>query len=309
MSSQPPSFLRFSPEVSRALEQKQPVVALESAVLTHGLPYPQNLNLADDIEAEIRRHGVVPATIAVLDGEVWIGLNPNQIQRLGQPNPNRLKISSRDFGRAIAQSALGGTTVAGTMLAAHLSGIRVFATGGIGGVHHNTSRTRQFSFDISADLPALARTPMIVVCAGAKAILNLPATLEYLETWGVPVVGYETDDFPAFYSRTSGLKTSARADSPQEVVALARAHWSVGMRSAVLVVVPPPEDVALPIREVNAAVKQALKDAREQRIRGQQVTPFLLEKVNRLTRGDSLRANLGLLLNNAQVAAKIALYL
>lgn len=306
MSPQIPPFFRISTEVSRALEQKQPVVALESAVLTHGLPYPQNLNLADDIEAEIRRHEVVPATIAVLDGEVWIGLNPYQIQRLGQPNPDKLKISGRDFGRAIAQKTLGGTTVAGTMLAAHLSGIRVFATGGIGGVHHNISRGRQFSYDVSADLPALAHTPMIVVSAGAKAILNLPATLEYLETWGVPVVGYETDDFPAFYSRTSGLKTSARANSPEEVIQLAQAHWSVGMRSAVLVVVPPPEEVALPIREVNAAVKQALKEARELRIRGQQVTPFLLERVNRLTRGESLRANLGLLLNNAQVAAKIA---
>lgn len=306
MSHQLLPNLKFSPEVSRALEQKQPIVALESAVLTHGLPYPQNLNLADDIEYEIRRHEVVPATIAVLDGEVWIGLNPYQIQRLVQPNPDKIKISSRDFGKAIAQGAIGGTTVAGTMLAAYLAGIRVFATGGIGGVHHNTSRRRQFSFDISADLPALARTPMIVVCAGAKAILNLSATLEYLETWGVPVVGYETDDFPAFYSRTSGLKTSARADSPQDVVRLAQAHWSMGMQSSVLVVVPPPDNVALPIREVNEAVKQALKEARELRIRGQRVTPFLLERVNRLTRGDSLRANLGLLLNNAQVAAKIA---
>ncbi len=274
--------------------------------MTHGLPYPQNLTLAEDVEDEIRRQGVVPATIGVLDGEVWIGLNPLQLQRLVQPNPDRLKISSRDFGKAVAQGAIGGTTVAGTMLAAHQSGIRVFATGGIGGVHHHISKRRRYSFDISADLPALAQIPMIVVCAGAKAILDLRATLEYLETWGVPVVGYETDDFPAFYSRTSGLKASARANSPDEVVTLAQAHWSMGMKSAVLVVVPPPEGVALPLGLVNNAVRQALREAREQRIRGQNVTPFLLDKVNRLTRNESLRANLGLLLNNARVAATIA---
>jgi pseudouridylate synthase len=275
-------------------------------VLTHGLPYPQNLTLAEDMEDEIRRQDVTPATIAILDGEVWVGLNPAQLNRLVQPNPDRLKISGRDFGKAIATGATGGTTVAGTMLAAYQSGIRVFATGGIGGVHHNTSKRRSYPIDISADLPALAHIPMVVVCAGAKAILNLPATVEYLETWGVPVVGYETDDFPAFYSRSSGLRASARADSPDEVVALARAHWSVGSQSAVLVVVPPPEDVALPIDVVNTAVKQALKEARDRRIRGQRVTPFLLERVRRLTRGESLRANIGLLLNDARIAAKIA---
>lgn len=301
----PPSF-RISPEVSRALEQKLPLVALESTVLTHGLPYPKNLTLAEDMEDEIRRQEVTPATIAVLDGEVWIGLNPAQFNRIVHASRDTLKISGRDFGKAIATAATGGTTVAGTMLAAYQCGIRVFATGGIGGVHHSTSKRRSYTFDISADLPTLAHIPMVVVCAGAKAILNLPATLEYLETWGVPVVGYETDDFPAFYSRSSGLKASARANSPDEVVALANAHWSLGLQSAVLVVVPPPDDVALPVDVVNTAVKQALKEARDRRVRGQDVTPYLLERVNRLTRGESLRANVGLLLNNARVAAKIA---
>jgi pseudouridine-5'-phosphate glycosidase len=191
------------------------------------------------------------------------------------------------------------------MLAARLAGIRVFATGGIGGVHHNISRRRAGS-DISADLPALARIPMIVVCAGAKAILDLPSTLEYLETWGVPVVGYQTDDFPAFYSQSSGLRTSCRAESPAEAAAIAKAHWSLGLQSAVLVTVPPPDETAMPLEEVNMAVRQALREARDRRVQGPEVTPFLLERVRRLTRGDSLRANIGLLLNNASIAAQIA---
>ena len=304
----PPSF-QLSPEVGRAQGQKQPVVALESTVITHGLPYPSNLTLAEDMENEVRGQGAVPATIAVLDGAVCIGLNPAQLLQLAQPGKDVRKISTRDYGAAIASGASGGTTVAGTMLAAYLAGIRIFATGGIGGVHHNISRRRQPNYDISADLPALAHIPMIVVCAGAKAILNLPATLEYLETWGVPVVGYQSDDFPAFYSRSSGLNTSTRVETPEEAARLARAHWSLGLQSAVLVAVPPPEEVALPPGLVNEAIRQALREARERRIRGPEVTPYLLERVRRLTRDQSLRANLGLLLNNARLAAQIAHYL
>jgi pseudouridine-5'-phosphate glycosidase len=304
----PPSF-RLSPEVERAQAQKQPLVALESAVITHGLPYPSNLTLAEDMENEVRSQGAVPATIAVLDGAVCVGLSPAQLLQLSQPGRDLRKISTRDYGAAIASTASGGTTVAGTLLAAYLAGLRVFATGGIGGVHHNISRRRGPNYDISADLPALAHIPVLVVCAGAKAILNLSATLEYLETWGVPVVGYQTNDFPAFYSQTSGLKTSASVETPQEAARLARAHWSLGIQSAVLVVVPPPEEVALPPELVNAAVRQALREARERRIRGPEVTPYLLERVRRLTRDQSLRANIGLLLNNARLAAQIAHYI
>jgi len=276
-------------------------------VITHGLPYPQNLTLAEDMEAKVRSLNATPATVAVLDGEIHLGLNSDQLQRLASAGEGMLKVSTRDFALAVAQKASGGTTVAGTLLAASTAGIRVFATGGIGGVHQ-VPGGRGGSFDISADLPALASTPVIVVCAGAKAILDLPATLEYLETCGVPVVGYQTDEFPAFYSRQSGLnlKTSARADDPAEVVAIARANWSLGLTSAILVVVPPPEEVALPPEDVAGAIRQALGESEERGIRGQEVTPFLLERVSELTGGSSLKANLGLLLNNAEVAGQIA---
>ena len=301
-----PHALRLSPEVARALSQNLPLVALESTVITHGLPYPDNINLAEDMENEVRRGEAVPATIAVIDGIVHIGLIMAQMQRLVQTGQKMYKISTRDYSYVIAHGESGGTTVAATMLAAHLAGIRVFATGGIGGVHHSLNPRQRIDFDISADLPALANTPMIVVCAGAKAILDLPATLEFLETWSVPVIGYQTDDFPAFYAQSSGLKVSTRADTPEAVAAIAQAHWSLGMKSAVLVAVPPPEDVAMPIEEVNLAIQQALREARQRHVRGQEVTPFLLERVRRLTRGDSLRANLGLLLNNARLATQIA---
>lgn len=281
-------------------------MALESTVLTHGLPYPDNLTLAEDMEDEIRSQGVVPATVALLDGEVWVGLTPAQLLGLLRPGRELRKISTRDFGPAIAEGASGGTTVAATMLAAYRVGIKVFATGGIGGVHHSVSKRRKPSFDISADLPALAHIPMIVVCSGAKAILDLPATLEYLETWAIPVVGYQTDHFPAFYAYSSGYKASARAETPEEIITLANAHWSLGLQSAVLVTVPPPEDIALSIDKVNDAVRQALRDARDRRIRGQQVTPFLLERVRRLTRGESLQVNLGLLLKNGKLAAQVS---
>jgi pseudouridine-5'-phosphate glycosidase len=289
-------------EVRQAVKLGSPVVALESTVITHGLPYPQNLQLAKDMEAEVRQHGALPATVGVVDGQVFVGLDAGQLAALAQ-GEGLVKVSVRDYGPAMALGLSGGTTVAGTLRAAHLAGLRIFATGGIGGVH------RQAPFDVSADLVQLARTPLVVVCAGAKAILDLPATLEVLETYGVPVIGYQTDEFPAFYSRSSGLPVSARVDTPEQVALVAQAHRALGMTSAVLVCVPPPEDDALPAEQVNGAIEQALAEAQEAHIRGQQVTPFLLRRVSELTHGSSLRANLALLRNNARVAAQIAKFL
>jgi len=295
-------YYQFSPDVAKARQLKAPLVALETTVVTHGLPYPQNVELARDMEAQVRAHGATPATIAVLEGMIQVGLNDTQLDSLTQQD-ELLKISRRDYATALARKLSGGTTVAGTLIAAAAAGIQVFATGGIGGVH------RSPEFDISTDLQELSRTPVIVVCAGAKAILDLAATLEYLETMGVPVVGYKTDEFPAFYSLSSGLPVSVRCDSPDEVADLAKAHWSLGINSALLVVVPPPTEVALPVEEVEISINQALFEAEEQGIRGQEATPFLLGRVSELTGQASLKANLGLLLNNARVAAKIAVAL
>lgn len=296
-----PDSFALSSEVLRARALGLPVVALESTVITHGLPYPENLELARQMEAEVRGQASVPATIAVLDGKVCIGLNMNQLERLASES-GLLKISTRDFGLALAQGRSGGTTVAGTIFAAWQAGIRVFATGGIGGVH------RQASFDVSADLQALSRMPVLVVCAGAKAILDLPATLEMLETLGVPVIGYQTHEFPAFYSRSSSLMLSARVDTPEAVAQIARAHWELGLQNALLLVVPPPEDTALSRDEVEEAIQHALAEMGET-ITGQAVTPHLLNRVSELTHGASLQANLSLLKNNARVAAQVARYL
>jgi pseudouridine-5'-phosphate glycosidase len=297
-----PEAFRVLPEVEDALQNNLPLVALESTVITHGLPYPQNFKLAVEMEALVRQAGAVPATIAMLDGVVRIGVEQVQLERLarGESQPPMHKISARDFGPAIAHSWNGGTTVAGTLLAARSAGLKVFATGGIGGVH------RAPAYDVSADLGQLACSPLVVVCAGAKAILDLDATLEYLETCSVPVIGFQTDDFPAFYSRKSGLKTSARADTPEQVAEIARAHWGMGMQSAILVTVPPPEGSALPPEQVESAIQQALAEAQAQRVRGQAVTPFLLQRVSQLTGGSSLRANLDFLKNNARIAAQIS---
>lgn len=295
----PRSRLQITPEIALALREKQPVVALESTVITHGLPYPQNLALAREMELAVRQQGSLPATIGIVKGQVCVGLNDAQLQQLAQ-GENMRKISARDFAPAMVQGASGGTTVAGTLIAAHAAGIRTFATGGIGGVH------RQAPFDVSTDLTLLARTPLVVVCAGAKAILDLPATLETLETLGVPVLGYQTDEFPAFYSRSSGLPVSARAESPAEVAAIARAHWGLGLESAILVAQPPPESAALPAEQIERVIAQALTEAQAQGIHGQAVSPFLLGRVSELSGGASLQANLALLLNNARLAGQIA---
>jgi len=292
-------FIRFSPEVARAQSLGTPIVALESTVITHGLPYPENIQLAQDMENEVRLGGAIPATIAIIAGVIQVGLKIDQLEDLASAKGMR-KASPRDFARMVVNEESGGTTVAGTSLVADAAGIRVFATGGVGGVH------RQPRGDVSADLPQLAQTPVIVVCAGAKAILDLPATIEYFETHSIPVIGYKTNEFPAFYSIRSRLPTSARAENPQDVVDIARAHWQMGMKSAVLVAVPPPAEVALADDEMREAVKEALKDAKQERIRGQQVTPFLLKRVSEITGNASVAANLGLLRNNARIAAQIA---
>jgi len=295
----PPSNFIISHEINRALNLSLPIVALESTVITHGLPRPQNLSLARDMEESVREEGAVPATIAVLKGKVRIGMSSSDLDELAiAPSPR--KISQRDFATAVVKAENGGTTVAGTMFAAQQSGIKVFATGGIGGVH------KESSFDISTDLQALASIPMIVVCAGAKAILDLPATLEYLETMAVPVVGYQTDNFPAFYSRESGLKVSVKLESPDEIVKFAQAHWDMGMNSAVLVTQPIPSGDEIPKKKVDEWDEQASKEAIEKKIHGQALTPFLLGRINELSSGQSLRANLSLLLNNAHLAAQIA---
>lgn len=286
-------------EVKRALKEHAPLVALESTVLTHGLPRPQNLQLAQDMERAVREEGATPATIGFLDGVLHVGMSAAELERLANEK-QPYKVGPRDFAAVMTKQACGGTTVAGTMLACKHAGIQVFATGGIGGVH------RDAPFDISADLQALASIPMIVVCAGAKAILDLPATLEYLETMSVPVIGYQTDHFPAFYSRESGLEVSARANSPEEIVEFARTHWEAGLQSAVLVANPLPEAEAVPRSEMEPLIEKAIQEAQEKGIHGKGVTPYLLQRIAELSGGKSLRANLALLLNNARLAAQIA---
>ena len=300
MTENIPSSFVLHPEVAQALALKLPLVALETTVITHGLPHPQNLQLGRDMEKEVRSQSAVPATIGILDGKVHIGLEDAQLERLASGKTPVRKIGRRDFGIAVARHENGGTTVAGTIIAAHRVGIGVMATGGIGGVHRNAP------FDVSSDLPALSQTPIVVVCSGAKAILDLPATLETLETLGVPVVGYQTDELPAFYSRSSGLPVTVSASSPAEIAAIARAQWEMGISSAVLVVNPPPVEVALPREDLEEAIQQALHEAEQKQIHGAGVTPYLLQRVSELSGGESLRTNLALLINNARLAASIA---
>ena len=293
------TYSTISPEIIRSLDMGHPVVALESTVITHGLPAPQNMDLARNMEERVREQGATPATVALLDGKIRIGINNEELERLANAK-DPVKVSRRDFAKAIVKKLDGGTTVAGTMLAAQQAGIRVFATGGIGGVH------REGHMDISTDLQALSDTPMIVVCAGAKSILDLPATLEYLETMAVPVVGFGTDEFPAFFSRNSGLGVSVRLDSPEEIVAFAKAHWDLGLKSAILVTNPISEEYSLSDDEINPIIEKSSQEAQDKEISGQALTPFLLARINELSNGRSLQSNLVLLHNNATLAAKIA---
>lgn len=298
MTTLPHSF-DLSKELIQSLKLGSPVVALESAVITHGLPRPTNHELASHLEADIRAEGATPATVALLDGRIKVGLTPAELLRLAALEETR-KISPRDFGIALANQLSGGTTVAATLHVAHQAGIRVFATGGIGGVHRGST------FDVSADLPQLGKTPVLVVCAGAKSILDLPATREVLETQGVPVIGYQTDDFPAFYTRSSGLPVDFRVDTPEEAAAIATQSWDAGIQSAVLLVVPPPEEAALPEAQMEEAVVAAIAEAESLGIHGAATTPFLLQRMSEITKGESLTANLALLRNNAKVAAQVA---
>jgi len=297
--NQLPKLFAFSKNLIQAKLVGAPIVALESAVITHGLPRPENLNIARELEAEVRENGANPATIALLEGKIHIGLTEQQLEELANMEKTR-KISLRDFGIALAGGLSGGTTVAATLFAAAQVGIRVFATGGIGGVH------RGAPFDVSADLPQLGKSPVLVVCAGAKAILDLPATHEVLETQGIPVIGFQTDEFPAFYSPSSGLPVDHRVETPKEAAQVAMKAWEAGVKSAVLLVVPPPAKAALPAGSMEAAIQTALDEAVEQGIHGAATTPFLLSRVSALTGGESLHANLALLGNNARVAAQVA---
>ncbi len=291
--------MKVNLEVAKALAENAPVVALESALITHGLPRPLNLEVARELEAVVREEGATPATVAILDGVPHIGLSPAQLEALAQAS-DPAKVSLRDLPAVVAQKRTGGTTVAATMHLAHRAGVRVFATGGIGGVH------RGHPEDVSADLFALASIPIVVVCAGAKAILDLDRTLETLETLGVPVVGYGTDAFPAFTSRSSGLPVPLRADTPAEVAAMARARDALGLQAAILVTVPIPEEAAIPWEEAQAEIDAAVAEAEARGIGGRDLTPFLLSRLAERTQGRTLAANRALLVNNARTAARIA---
>jgi pseudouridine-5'-phosphate glycosidase len=291
--------IRLSSAVRAALHNHQPVVALESTLITHGLPRPVNLEVARRLEAVVRDNGAVPATIAILDGEIYAGLEPDQLDRLANTD-NVRKVSRRDLPIVIAQQSYGATTVAATMWVAAQAGIKVFATGGIGGVH------RGQPFDVSADLPELAQTPVVVVCAGAKAILDLPLTLEWLETHGVPVLGFETDTFPAFYSLSSGLPVDARCDTAEAAAQIIRAKFELGLQGGVLIGAPIPAEYAVANADIEPVIQQALRLAEAEHIRGKAITPFLLQHVSELTGGESQKANIALLEHNTSVAAQIA---
>ncbi|MBO7408871.1 MAG: pseudouridine-5'-phosphate glycosidase [Paludibacteraceae bacterium] len=295
-------YLSISPEVQKALSDGRPVVALESTIISHGMPYPQNVETALKVEQTIRDNGAIPATIAIIGGKLKAGCTPEEIEYLGKKGQAVIKASRRDLPVLIARGEDGATTVTTTMMIAAMAGIKVFATGGIGGVHRGAETT----MDISADLEELAQTPVMVICAGAKSILDLGLTLEYLETKGVPVIGFGTEELPAFYTRHSGFKVDYRIDTPEELAAAFRAKMELGLKGGMLVTNPIPEEYSMPANIINSAIEEALRQAKEQGIHGKQTTPFLLAKVKDLTGGDSLAANIQLVLNNARLAAKTA---
>ena len=295
-------YLDISPEVQQALADGKPVVALESTIISHGMPYPKNVETAMLVEKTIRENGAVPATIAIIGGRLKAGLSPEEIEYLGKSGRKVAKVSRRDLAAIVASGADGATTVTTTMIIAHMAGIKVFATGGIGGVHRGAETT----MDISADLEELAGTPVMVVCAGAKSILDLGLTLEYLETKGVPVIGYGTDELPAFYTRSSGFGVDYRVDTPAQLAAMFKAQQELGMKGGMLVTNPIPEQYAMDTAVIDAAIEQAVAESKEQGIHGKETTPFLLARVVELTGGDSLESNIQLVLNNAIVASKTA---
>ncbi len=292
------------PEVQDALESRTGVVALETTILSHGMPYPQNIETARQLEAIVRERGAVPATIAVLGGTIRIGLHAHELERFAQAG-NVLKLSRADLAYALAAKADGATTVAATMICAHLAGIRIFATGGIGGVHRGAER----SMDVSADLDELARTPVVVVCAGAKALLDLPKTLEALETRGVPVIGFGTAEFPAFWSASSGLALQMRFDRPADLARYLRTQQELDLGGGALIVTPVPAQDEIPAPVMEEAIDRAVRDAEEEGITGKAVTPWLLQRIFELTAGRSLEANIALVKNNARLAADVARFL
>ena len=297
------SYMDISDEVQEALEHGRPVVALESTIISHGMPYPMNVETARHVEQIIREEGATPATIAILKGRLKVGLSPDEIDALGKAGQTVIKTSRRDIPFVIADQRDGATTVAATMIIAALAGIRIFATGGIGGVHRGAEHT----FDISADLEELGRSDVAVVCAGAKSILDIPLTLEYLETKGVPVVGYQTDELPAFYTRKSGYGVDYTVETPEALAAALKAKWDLALHGGVVVANPIPEEYAMDPETVNGAIARALEEADTLGIKGKESTPFLLARVKELTGGDSLRANIELVYNNARLGAKLAL--
>ena len=298
-------FLDVNPEVAAAIAEGRPVVALESTIISHGMPYPQNVETALAVEQIIRDNGAVPATIAIIGGRLKAGLSAEEIEYFGKKGQAIHKASRRDLAVLCARGEDGATTVTTTMIIAHMAGIKIFATGGIGGVHRGAETT----MDISADLEELAQTPVAVICAGAKSILDIGLTLEYLETKGVPVLGYGVKELPAFYTRESGFHVDYKVDSPAEIASFIKAQREMDYPGGMLITNPIPEEYAMPGVEINAAIAQALKEADEQGIKGKETTPFLLAKVCELTGGESLASNIQLVLNNVRLAAKIAVEL
>ncbi len=298
-------FLIVSEEVRQAIRNGKPVVALESTIISHGMPYPQNVETALNVEKVIRDQGAIPATIAILGGKIVIGANAEQIDYLGKKGGAIAKVSRRDMAAVIAGKMDGATTVTTTMIAADMAGVKVFATGGIGGVHRGAEKT----MDISADLEELATTEVLVVCAGAKSILDIGLTLEYLETKGVPVIGYQTSELPAFYTRKSGFSVDYRMDTPEEIAHAFKTKQELGMRGGMLVTNPIPEEYSMDFDTINNAINEAVTEAERLGIHGKESTPFLLSKVKNITEGHSLEANIELVYNNAKLAAQIAISL
>ncbi|AUN10117.1 pseudouridine-5-phosphate glycosidase [Clostridium botulinum] len=298
-------YLEISKEVSEALKENKPVVALESTIISHGMPYPKNAETALNVEKIIRDKGAIPATIAILNGKLKVGLTKDEIEYLGKKGKEVVKTSRRDIPFILAKKLDGATTVASTMIVANLAGIKVFGTGGIGGVH----RGAQESFDISADLQELANTNVAVVCAGAKSILDIGLTLEYLETQGVPVVGFGTEELPAFYTRKSGFKVDYKVDTAKELAEALKAKWDLGLKGGMVVGNPIPEEYQMNYDTITKAINDAVKEAEEKGIKGKESTPFLLAKVKDITKGKSLEANIQLVYNNVAVASDLAIEL
>ncbi len=295
------NYMDYTPQVAQALANHQPIVALESTIISHGMPYPQNIEMAQKVESIIRSYGAIPATIAIIDGRIKIGLTESQLQHLAQAK-DVIKASRKDIPFIIASQANGATTVAATMIFADMAGIKVFATGGIGGVH----RGAETSFDISADLIELAQSNVAVVCAGAKSILDIGLTLEYLETHGVAVIGYQSEEMPAFYSRESGFKVDLAYDTPLEIAQAMKVKWDLKLQGGLVITNPIPHAYAMDSQVINEAIEKALILQKEKHISGKETTPFLLAQVKELTGGDSLEANMQLVFNNADLAAQIA---